>query len=113
MVFVRRQSAAGPWMDAPLALSSSEIAITPSLAVGPGGGLAIVYAEEQDGIFRAVGRLGFQGTEHLGTPHVLSSEDGRDVWLPVVAVGTGKGAVSAVWLQGPLVDADVMQSTLN
>lgn len=111
-VYAARRRADGTWSEggqSPVRLSSEgAVGLFPRLAIGPGGGVVVVWSERAGaGPLRVAARRTGPATEPWGAVEVLSPPTGDDAVQPAVAVGPGDRALAA-WAQGPGTMARVM-----
>ena len=104
-VYAARRRRDGTWAEAgrtPIRLSSGGVAgLYPRLAVGPEGGVVVVWTERAGaGLMRIMARRADGVRGAWGPLERLSPETGDDAELPAVAVGPHDRAVAA-WAQGP------------
>jgi len=106
----------GTWVhpgDAPLVLSSpfASEAISPVIAAGRDGGVAIAWSEEAQGNYRVVARRG--DAAGFGEVEGLSPPDGEDALSPHIAIGGPNDRAAVVWAHGPPTAARVMVATVE
>ena len=81
-----------------LAASSAD-ALGPALAVGPDGGVLVVWSELLRGAYQVVARRG-DWRNGLGSAEVISPEGGIDALEPVAAIDARTGRAWVAWTQG-------------
>jgi hypothetical protein len=116
-VYAARRRADGAWSEpgqSPIRLSSDgAIGLFPKIAVGPGGGVVVVWNERVGaGPLRVAARRTGAATEPWGAVELLSPSTGDDAVQPAVAVGPG-GRALAAWAQGPGTMARVMTARVE
>lgn len=116
-VYAARRDASGRWIEGedgahPVRLSApGSIAYAPALAVGPGGGVIVVFTEEAAGQSQVAARRTSAGEVPWGAEEVLSPP-GEGVADPAVAVGPGDRAIVA-WAQGSFGNARIATARIE
>jgi hypothetical protein len=116
-VYAARRRPDGTWAEDgrhPIRLSSAgATGLFPRIAIGPAGGVVVVWDEHvAGGPRRIAARRTGPAREPWGPVEILSPATGEDAVLPVVAVGPGDRAIAA-WAQGPSAAQRVMVARIE
>jgi hypothetical protein len=115
-VYAARRSPSGAWLEAgksPGMLSTAgETALTPALAVGPGGAALVAWTERSGDGFRLAARRTGAG-EAWGSLEVLSLPEAGDVTSPAAIIAGPSERALVAWAQGDLTAAPVFFATID